>query len=83
MNYDGSFDPVTRIVLQKETNSTILNVVILVYPLQLGCYEVTVKTAMCENDFRIGDGQFAVRLFESGATLFKCDNRNLKEILSV
>jgi hypothetical protein len=51
-----------RVVLQEETDAGLLNVVIEVHLVDVGAYEVTVKTAMCSDDFLLSDGQYAIQM---------------------
>jgi len=46
-------------------------------------YEVTVKTAMVTDTFRLSDGQFAVRLNDSGCVILKMENNKPREVVQL
>jgi len=72
-----------RIVLQEETDYGLLNVVIEVHFLDLCLFEITVKTAMCKDDYQLSDNQFAIQLDGEGSILKKCDLKRVTEICSI
>jgi len=58
-----------------------LNVIAEFHFVSLGKYEVTIKTAMREEDFRVHDGQYIVEIFnEETSTLSKSQMKVIKEI---
>jgi hypothetical protein len=61
----------SRIVLQKKQDDTILNCVIEVHNNTVNIFELTVITAMCNDDFRISDGQFFIYLDHYNSILYK------------
>ena len=72
---DALHDP--RIVLQEEnTQGVMLNVVIEIHHLEMSKFEITVKTAMAVNDFRISDGQRILLITHNRAILRKFSSRN-------
>lgn len=60
-----------RIVLQRQTGSSLLNVVVGFYQQHTDRYEVTVFTALVADDFRISDGQFALEIDKDTSHLLK------------
>ena len=82
MNVNSNQPPV-RIVLQEELEGIKLNVVIEAHFLDINRYEITVKTAMCTNDFRISMGQYCIEIQEDNSSLTRCDNKKLVEIFSI
>jgi len=60
-----------RIVLQEQTGPGLLNVVIEAHYLDIGKYEITVKTAMCKDDYYLSDNQYAIELDGDGSILKK------------
>ena len=83
INYVGQNEPLVSVVLKEESHGSTLNVVIQVHFLEINKYEVTVKTAMCVEDFRIESGQFAIVLDETGAVLKKWVNGNMQLICEI
>ena len=56
--------------MQKENDDGImLNAVIETHWANCLYYEITIKTAMKINDFDLSDGQFAIQVFDDGATI--------------
>lgn len=73
-----------RIVCQQETENGLLNVVIEAHFKALNLYEVTVKTAMCIEDFAISDGQYAIELFSDMSSTLKFMSRGkLNEVFTI
>lgn len=70
----------SRLVLQKETEIGLLNVAVGFYHIEDNRYEVTVFTAMVNNEFRISDGQYVVLINMGNSNLLKMDNKSLIEI---
>tara|TARA_R110000868_G_scaffold316841_2_gene577695 strand:+ start:520 stop:1089 length:570 start_codon:yes stop_codon:yes gene_type:complete len=73
-----------RIVLTKVSNTdSNLNVVVEFNFLDNRKYEVTVITAMREDDFIKSDGQFTVEFHQDGSTLYRFTNNNNIEIATI
>ena len=68
---------IKRVVLQKITESGVLNIVVGFYHITNNHYEVTVYTALITDDFRISDGQYVLCLEEGISELKKFDNKKL------
>lgn len=83
LNHPGIATGSVRVVLQEFINDTTLNVVIEVHYVNIYKYEVTVKTAMAIDDFRITDGQYVVELQEDSSFLKKNEKGQIKEIMSI
>lgn len=60
-----------------------LNIVTEFHWMELLHYEVTVKTAMVTDTFRLSDGQFAVRLNDSGCVILKMENNKPREVVQL
>lgn len=73
----------TRVVLQEDINGTMLNVVIEAHYYNPGYYEITVKTAICKDDYEPSDGQYAIEINGDSYTLRKFENFKLREIAKV
>lgn len=72
-----------RIVLQTVADNQTLNIVIECHYLSLNKYEITVKTAMCEDNFRMSEGQFIIELVnDEESYLKKKDGSKIKKISS-
>lgn len=56
-----------RVVIQTNSSIETLNVIIQAHHIDLNEYEVTVKTAKMQNDWRLSVGQYALELFEDDA----------------
>ena len=83
LNTDKENDPYHRIVLQKNTKEGLLNIVTEFHWITLRRYEVTVKTAMVTDEFRLSDGQFALRLDDTGCVVLKMENNKPREMVQL
>lgn len=72
-----------RIVLQKQTKEGLLNIVTEFHWVELRKYEVTVKTAMVVADFRLSDGQYALRVEDTGCVVLKMENNKAREVIQI
>ena len=72
-----------RIVLQEELESSQLNVVIEAHFLDIKSCELTVKTAMCTDGFRVSAGQYCIEIQGDNSILKRKDNNKLVEISSI
>jgi hypothetical protein len=72
-----------RTVLKTQSKEGILNVAIECHLLELNKYEITVKTAMCEDNFAISDGQYYVEIDVVSATLYQWVKGKEVEIYSI
>jgi hypothetical protein len=83
INHNLNGGRANRIVLQELTDEGKLNVVIEVHLIDLNTFEITVKTAMCIDTFKIGDGQFIVEIIENESILKMLENGKIKEIYNL
>ncbi len=87
LNYNGigaDSDRAIRIVCQKEFDDELLNVVIECHYSSLNSYEITVKTAMRTNDFKLSDGQYAIEVLnEDNSYLKKMTKGRLSDICAI
>ena len=69
-----------RIVVQEATTAgDLLNIVIECHFIDMSLFEITLITAMIENNFRIFDGQYFLKLDGESSELFrKVSNNNIK-----
>ncbi|MDF2382597.1 hypothetical protein JMG10_14035 [Nostoc ellipsosporum NOK] len=72
-----------RIVCKKELGGHVTNVVIEVHYIDLDEFEITIITALQADDFRLGDGQYAILLNENGSSLLHFSRGKLKEVHSL
>jgi hypothetical protein len=72
-----------RIVLQDQTDHGLLSVVIEAHYVELAKYEITVKTAMCKDDYYLSDNQYAIELIGDGSVLKKCDVKIVREVCAI
>lgn len=79
----GSPDPSTRVVLQQRTVTGMLNVVVEAHFETVGKCEITIKTALVTEDFRLTMGQYAVEITEGGAILKRKDNNDIIEVFEI
>lgn len=80
INHSGNSDTV-KVVLQTQTPNGMLNVVIWSHMIDPTFYEITVKTALVVDDFRMDFGQCALEVSENEVILKKmADRRVLQEI---
>ncbi len=80
----GNTGRVNRIVCQRVTDDGMLNVAIEAHYKSLKEYEITVKTAMCTDDFKLGDNQYVVEISGDDSSILKCMiNRKVTEICSI
>lgn len=63
--------------------STMLNVVIEAHFLDISRCEITVKTAMCVDDFKMSTGQYFIEFQEDGSVLKKLDNGKVMEVSNI
>ncbi|MGV6830327.1 MAG: hypothetical protein ACWA5P_02035 [bacterium] len=61
--------PPIRVVLQRPVGESVLNVVSEIHFLDTSKFEITVITAMVINDFKIGDGQYALYIGKNNIVL--------------
>ncbi len=83
LNADKGNEQSYRIVLQKNTVDGLLNIVTEFHWIALRKYEVTVKTAMVTEEFRLSDGQFALRLDDTGCVILKMENNKPREMVQL
>lgn len=69
-----------RIVLQENTDESMLNVVIEAHLISVDRYEITVKTAMCNDSFAISDGQFAIEIIGNESVIRKMERGQVREV---
>lgn len=77
INYFDTKNPARefyRIVLKRNTDNGLLNVVCEIHYLDTSKFEITVVTAMVEDKFKMSEGQYALRIFESESIL----SRNIR-----
>ena len=72
----------SRIILKQNLNDEILNVVIETHFSEIDKYEITVRTAMVEDNFRVAIGQYVLELHNDGSTLKRRDNNELRDVCS-
>ena len=80
INYELNGERANRIVLQESTEDGMLNVVIEVHLINSTTYEITVKTAMREDSFKISDSQFALEIIDNESILKRMEKGHIKEI---
>jgi hypothetical protein len=73
-----------RIVLQKkDAEGQLLNVVVEYHYISLNQYEVTVKTAMREDNFRLSEGQYLIEIVnDEESELKKKEGNRIKKVSS-
>ena len=70
-----------RLVVQEIYNTkTTLNVVVEFHFLDTNKYEITVRTAMSIDDFKLQDNQYVIQLGGNESTLFLMKNKTLNEL---
>lgn len=82
VNFNSALSPV-RVILQEASGGSKLNVVIEAHFLDMNCYEVTVKTAMCTEEFRVAMGQYCIEMQGDSSTLSRNDNKKMVEVCTV
>lgn len=80
INHELKGERANRIVLQEPTDEGRLNIVIEAHLINLDTYEITVKTAMRNDSFKISDGQFALEIFENESVLKRMERGKTIEI---
>jgi hypothetical protein len=80
LNQEGQGEPPVRVIIQEMLNGILPNVVIEVHFLGVNEYEITVKTAICTNEFRLTLGQYALEISDEAVILKKFEGNKLKEI---
>jgi hypothetical protein len=69
-----------RVLIKKDTPNGLLNVIIQAHFKENLTLEITVITAMCVEDFRLAEGQYAIELLENEAHLLKWEGNIFKRI---
>ena len=69
--------------MQEEFDGTKLNVVIEAHFLDINRYEITVKTAMSTDDFKMSMGQYCIEIQGDSSILRRKDNKQMVEICSI
>lgn len=82
-NYDKLKGRAMRVVCQREVNGNMLNVVIEAHFVSMKLYEITIITAMQNEQFRMSDGQYRLELFDDGSLLRKLQRQNFIEVGSL
>lgn len=82
VNFKSALSPV-RVILQEAAGLSKLNVVIEAHFLDINCFEVTVKTAMCTEEFRVAMGQYCIQIQGDNSTLTRNDNKKMVEVCSL
>jgi hypothetical protein len=80
-----NFDPVGRperiVISQKNDSTPDLNIIVEYHYLSISKYEVTVRTAMCKNGFKYGDGQYKIEINQDdSSTLYRNERGQIKTI---
>ncbi len=78
-----SFERPLRIVLQEQTEHGLLNVVIEAHFIEIDYYEITVKTAICKDEYKLSDNQYSIELDGDGSILKKSDTKGVNEVCSI
>ena len=60
-----------RIICQQDSGGDMLNAVIEVHYKSLSEYEITVITAMSNNNFKLSDGQYAIEIIDLDSSVLK------------
>jgi mRNA-degrading endonuclease HigB of HigAB toxin-antitoxin module len=71
LNHNLNGDRAIRVILQQEMKESRLNVVIEAHCDKLHSYEITVKTAMCTDEFKISDGQYVLEINGNNSSILK------------
>ncbi len=83
LNHDGSPEDIVKTVLQKPSPEGMLNVVIWSHMIDPTFFEITIKTAMVVDDFRMDFGQYALEINDNDVILRKMlEKRKLIEMLT-
>lgn len=83
INYEGQSENPISVILQEGVDENTLNVAIQVHFIEINRYEITIKTAMCIEKFKVDYGQFAVIIEDGGATLNRCNNGKLDFVCEI
>lgn len=83
INHELNGGRASRIVLQESSDKGMLNVVIEAHFVDVDNCEITVITAMCMDNFKLSDGQFAVEIVENESVIRKMEKGQIKEIYNL
>lgn len=74
----------TRIIFKESSSEETLNVAIEIHFLTINSFEITIKTAMCVNDFRLSAGQYNINLLNNySSVLYRFENQQNTEIATL
>lgn len=79
-NWNDQTHERVRVIVQEQTKYGVLNVAIEVHVLEINKLEVTVKTAMCKDDFYMRHNQYSIELLGDCSVLKKCQSSSIVEI---
>ncbi len=83
-NYNPSSGRAIRVVCQKEIGEEKLNVVVEAHADEVNLFEITIITAMQNDEFRLSDGQYMIELLGQGnSVLFQSFRGRVTEIASI
>ena len=84
INFPHQADKIHKVVLKElQDSGEMLNVVIEAHLLGLANYQITIVTAKCHDNFKMGLGQYAIELQGDTSVLRRLVNNKLEEIYSI
>jgi hypothetical protein len=82
LNHENDL-PLKILIQDSYSQEMTLNIALEIHFVNFNFYEITVKTAMCTNEFKIGVGQYVVELIDdNNSVLKKKEQNNIIEIHS-
>lgn len=84
LNYKKNVqDKPIKVVLKEGEMAAKLNVVIEAHHTEMNKFEITVKTAMCVEDFRLYQGQYSIEFQGDNSTMYRKNNNGEAEICDI
>lgn len=83
LNKSTASHEMERIVLQEQAACGLLNVVIETHYLDINRLEITVKTALCKDNYHLSKNQYSIELDGDHSILKKCDVKTIREVCSI
>lgn len=83
VNLNNNSERPVKIVLKEGEGNDTLNVVVEAHFVEINKFEITIKTAMRVEDFRLHQGQYALEVLETNCILYRNNNNRMFELCEI